>query len=75
MHGSTGTSARPVVELIKRAHNAGHFINPRREVEPVAHPRQCFRHRALLVERLGRKLHTIEHGLELQERGVTPLMS
>ena len=68
-----GGPVRPLLELLKRPHRAGLFIYPRHEVERVAHPCLYFRPCAFIVERLSGKIRTIEDGLEIQERGATPL--
>ena len=64
---------KPLVELVARAHHVGRLIHPCHEVKRVEHPRLCLRSRAPVVERLGRRLRSIEYELTLQECCQAPL--
>ena len=65
-----GAAVIPLVELFKRAHQAGIFIYPSHEVERVVHSRLCVRPRVFIAELHCRKLHVIEHGLKLHDYDV-----
>lgn len=60
---SPTTATRTMQGVGARAKTPMHWllVHPRHGVERVAHPRPRFRPRASIVERLGRKVHAIEH--------------